>query len=108
MDKRVTKSDGGSTKISGNFDEKLNDYPQAVVEYQRLLEANPTLEEQAEYKLRLGRAYFYMANFDQAISETQEYISEDMPQTKRFEFLMLQGLIASLPRKNRRGHRAIQ
>jgi tetratricopeptide (TPR) repeat protein len=76
-------------KLAEIYYEKLNDYPQAVVEYQRLLQANPSRDEAAEYQLKLGRAYFYQANFDQAISEAQEFLANNEKSDKKFDFLML-------------------
>jgi tetratricopeptide (TPR) repeat protein len=76
-------------KLAELYYEKLSDYTQAVVEYQRLIQANPSREEAAEYKLKLGRSYFYLANFDQAISEAQEFLANNTGVRKKFEFLML-------------------
>jgi tetratricopeptide (TPR) repeat protein len=78
-------------KLAEIYYEKLNDYNQSVVEYQRLLQANPSRAEAADFQLRLGRSYFYLANFDQAIAETQEYLSHNSNPNKEFEFLMLKG-----------------
>jgi tetratricopeptide (TPR) repeat protein len=76
-------------KLAEIFYEKLNDYNQSVVEYQRLLQANPSKEEAADFQLRLAKSYFYLANFDQAIAETQEYLGHGPAPAKEFEFLML-------------------
>jgi tetratricopeptide (TPR) repeat protein len=64
-------------RLAEIYYEKLSNYPQAIVEYQRLLQANPAKEEAPEYQLRIARSYFYMANFDQAISEANEFISKN-------------------------------
>ena len=76
-------------KLAEVYYDKLNDYAQAIVEYQRLLQANPDLNEATEYKLRLARAYFYMANFDQAISEAQEFVATVPNSDKKFDMLMI-------------------
>jgi tetratricopeptide (TPR) repeat protein len=78
-------------KLAEIYYEKLNDYAQAVVEYQRLLEANPSGDDASDYKLRLGRSYYFMGNFDQAIAEASEFLASRSGDAKTFDILMLKG-----------------
>ncbi|MDZ4677288.1 MAG: tetratricopeptide repeat protein [Oligoflexia bacterium] len=76
-------------KLAEVFYEKINNYTQAIIEYQRLLQAAPSKEEAADYRLRLGRSYYYLANFDQAISEVNEFLNNNPQDPKVFEMMML-------------------
>jgi tetratricopeptide (TPR) repeat protein len=77
-------------RLAEIYYEKLNNYAQAVVEYERLRESELTPEEAAEYSLKLGRSYFYLANFDQAISEAKEFITKYPQSPAKFQMMLLE------------------
>ncbi len=74
-------------KLAEVYYEKINNYQQAVVEYQRLLHASGDYQEQSEIKLRLARCYYYMANFEQAIAEVDDYVK--LNPNDKFDYDML-------------------
>lgn len=86
---RISEIRWAQKKLAEIFYDKLNNYNQAIVEYQRLLQANPQKDELAEYRVNLGKAYFYIGNFDQAISEADDFISKNPNDPKTFDMLML-------------------
>jgi tetratricopeptide (TPR) repeat protein len=77
-------------KLAEIYYEKLTDYAQAVVEYERLRQADLSTDEMAEYSLKLGRSYFYLANFEQAISEATEFISKNPNSKAKFQIMLLE------------------
>ncbi len=86
-----TEAQWAQQKIAEVYYEKLADYPQAIIEYERLLSANPSKDEANDYKLRVARCYFYDANFDQSVSEADQFVA-NQPQDKRvYDMLMIKG-----------------
>lgn len=72
------------------FEERLEDYLQAIVEYQRLLNLSHSPEEASEAQLGVARCYFKLGDFSQACLEYEKHI-ETYPEGP-FHDKALQGL----------------
>lgn len=76
-------------KIAEIYYEKFSDYAQAIVEYNRLLSMNPPRADEIEYKVKIAKAYYYSANFDQTLMEVAEFEKKLADSEKYFEMLAL-------------------
>ncbi|MCC6277297.1 MAG: tetratricopeptide repeat protein [Oligoflexia bacterium] len=76
-------------RLAEIYYEKLNNYPQAILEFQRLLQSGESNEEADEYRLKLARSYYFMGNFEQAILEVNEFTRLHSNSSKLFEMLMV-------------------
>lgn len=73
--------------------ENLNDYQSASLEFSKLLSLNLPFAERARYQLALARSYFYLGEFEQSESETDDLLKERLPDDVRFSVLGLKGNI---------------
>ncbi len=71
-----------------NF-EHLQNYEQAIVEYNRLLDLPHEKKEGAVYRLFIAKSYFYMNNFVQALVEVDSLVVTDSVSPEQFEILEL-------------------
>lgn len=54
----------------------LQDYKQAILEYNRLLELPHSKEQELAYKMNVARSYFYLNNFFQALVEAENILTQ--------------------------------
>ncbi len=81
-------------QIAQIYFENLNDYQNAIVEYNRLLEMPHSAQEEVGYRFRIAKSYFYKNNFFQAESEVDEVLKKpNMKSDTMFDLLMLKGNI---------------
>lgn len=80
---------GAQKKLAEIYYEKLTDYQQAIVEYQRLLQTDLGQKEKLKAKIRVARSYFYEANFNQAISEVEKFLREHQDPTGIYEMALV-------------------
>lgn len=74
------------------FDHLAN-YPEAIVEINRLLSMPIDLELRKELKMKAARSYFYQNNLPQAENEADEFIRAPYPEDSKFEMKILKGNI---------------
>ena len=74
------------------FDHLAN-YPESVVEINRLLSMPIELELRKELKMKAARSYFYQNNLPQAENEADEFIRAPHPEDSKFEMKILKGNI---------------
>lgn len=67
-----------------NF-ENLQNYPQAVTEFNRLLELPHQKAEGLRYRMAVARSYFYMNNFFQALVEAEGILARDYEPKDHFD-----------------------
>lgn len=75
-----------------NFD-SLQNYQQSVVEFYKLLQMAEKESEIGTYKVSIARAYYYLNNFEQALSEINEAFRLKIPDETRFDLMILNGNI---------------
>lgn len=75
-----------------NF-ENLQNFPQAIVEYNRLLELPHSKAEDLAFRLAIARSYFYMNNFFQALVETDTILKNDHDESALFDTMELKANI---------------
>ncbi len=80
-------------KLGEVFLENLQDYPQAIIEYSKLVEQNLPDQEVGQYRLGLARAHYFQNNLFQAESELAEILKLKVEPPLRFNTLMLKGNI---------------
>jgi tetratricopeptide (TPR) repeat protein len=68
--------------------QKLQNYDQAVIEFNRLLPLLP-VGERASFKLDLAKATMNLNNLDQALMEINELLAQKVPVKLRFQSLLL-------------------
>ncbi len=71
-----------------NF-EHLQNYEQAIVEYNRLLDLPHEKKEAAVYRLFIAKSYFYMNNFVQALVELESLLERESVSPEQFDVLEL-------------------
>jgi tetratricopeptide (TPR) repeat protein len=72
----------------------MTDYQRAVIEINKLIVMLSDPKEQAEFKMKLARAYYYQNNFTQAKNETDEFLRTNPPADQKFDMTFLKGNIA--------------
>lgn len=72
---------------------ELLDYKQAIVEYSRLLDLPHGLGEDCSIRLSIARSYFYLANFFQALEETETILSKKYDSELMFDATLLKANI---------------
>lgn len=85
--------------LAETYYEKLTNYPQAIMEYQRLLEGGHTGPEYSGYRLKLAPSYYYMGNFDQAILEANDFLAKQPGDPLAFDMYMLKANSLSAQKK---------
>lgn len=79
--------------------EKLNDYPQAVIEINRAISFTKTASERGGLRLMLARAYSFLRDFAQARSEIDQLILEESDPELRFRAKLLKANILQNEKK---------
>lgn len=80
-------------QIAALYFNNLQDYPKAISEYSKLLEWSDSVEKNQNYRLSLARAYFYLNNMAQSLSDLERLLKENIPDEVRFSSLLLKGNI---------------
>ena len=80
-------------KLGEIYLENLQDYPQAIVEYSKLVEQNLSDQEVGQDRLGLARAHYFQNNLFQAESELAEILKLKVEPPLRFNASMLKGNI---------------
>lgn len=75
-----------------NF-EHLQNYPQAIIEYHRLLELSHEKKEELLYRVAIAKSYFYLNNFFQALVEANAILARDYAPGEIFDVLELKANI---------------
>ncbi len=70
------------------FDHQMN-YPQAVIEINKLITMLDDPKEKIEFKIKLARAYYYQNNFLQAENEIDEFLQKEQVGELKFDLLLL-------------------
>jgi len=78
-------------KIADIYYEKLGDYAQAILEFQRVLQSKLGPMEEQAIEMKIAKSYFYMANFEQAIFEATHFMQKHPKSSFIFEANMLIG-----------------
>ncbi len=71
--------------------ENLNNYEQAIIEYNRLLKLPHSEAEAYDYRLAVARSYFRLNNFIQALVEVEEILGYELNDDQVFEATLLKG-----------------
>jgi tetratricopeptide (TPR) repeat protein len=80
-------------EIAYLFFDSLQNYPQAIIEFYKLLQMSDKDFEIATYKLAVARANYYLNQFNQALSEIGEIVRLKITDEIQFDTLLLQGNI---------------
>ncbi len=80
-------------KMGEVYLENLQDYPQAIIEYSKLVEQNLSDQEVGLYRLGLARAHYYQNNLFQADSEIAQILKLKIEAPLKFNAMMLKGNI---------------
>lgn len=67
----------------------LTNYPQAIIEINKIITMLENPNEKTEYKIKLARAYYYQNNFLQAENEIDEFLKKEPPGELKFDLLLL-------------------
>lgn len=78
-------------KIASIYFDKLNDYPRAIEEYNKLLLLRNSNEEIAEYRFYLAKAHFNLNHFFEAETELQDALKVVDNPERKFDLLMFKG-----------------
>lgn len=65
--------------------ENLHDYERSVVEYERILKIADTPDERFRFRLNLAKSHFQLNNLDQAATELDALLSQDLQSEQKFE-----------------------
>lgn len=79
--------------------DKLADYKQAVVEYNRLLEFPQPKIDVFTIRIALARANFYLGNFSQSFSEANQAFKESQNDEEKFQAEFIKGNILMAEKK---------
>jgi tetratricopeptide (TPR) repeat protein len=79
------------SKIATIYFDKLNDYPRAIEEFNKLLLLRNSNEEVAEYRFHLAKAHFNMNHFFEAETELQDALKVVENPDRKFDLLMFKG-----------------
>ncbi|MBL7544597.1 MAG: hypothetical protein JNL11_12340 [Bdellovibrionaceae bacterium] len=80
-------------EIAYLFFDSLQNYPQAIIEFYKLLQMSDKDFEIATYKLAIARANYYLNQFNQALSEIGEIVRLKITDDVLFDTVLLQGNI---------------
>lgn len=80
-------------EIAYLFFDSLQNYPQAIIEFYKLLQMSDKDYEIATYKLAVARANYYLNQFPQSLSEIGEIVRLKITNEVLFDALLLQGNI---------------
>lgn len=80
-------------EIAYLYFDSLQNYPQAIIEFYKLLQMSDKDYEIATYKLAIARANYYLNQFNQALSEIGEIIRLKITDELQFDTQLLQGNI---------------
>ncbi len=80
-------------RLAELYFQKLVDYENAIIEYNKLLDLTESQEERLEYHFQLAKAYFYLNQFFQARVEVEEIEKAGVKGDRLFEALLLKGNI---------------
>ncbi len=80
---------------------KLEQFEQAIAQYQKLLQLYPDDAGRAEYWFRIGKSYYFLTRFEQAIS-TYEALRKNFPQSEWAERALFEMGISSQTLGNQR------
>lgn len=92
-------------RIAEIYFENLNEYKKSIEEFNKLLALKNTKDEAISYKLKIGKANFYLNNFFQAESEVDSAIK--LADEKEAQFELLQ-FLASIYYNTKRIDEAIK
>lgn len=71
----------------------LNDYKNAILEFNRLLGLTHSQHEEATYRLAIAKSYYYLNNFNQAEEEIDTLLRGNTEKADRFPLLQLKANI---------------
>lgn len=80
-------------QIASIYFDSMQDYQNAVNEFGKLLEMPHNPLEENQYRMSLARAYFYLGNYFQALSEIEMVLNKDTDENTRFSAYALRGNI---------------
>ncbi len=80
-------------RIATIFFQNLNNYEQAIVEYNKLLKLPHSPTEAYQYRLNVARSYFQLSNFFQALVEVEELLEFNLNDDQLFEVSLMKGNI---------------
>ncbi len=80
-------------EIAYLYFDSLQNYPQSIIEFYKLLQMSDKDYEIATYKLAISRANYYLNQFNQALSEIGEIIRLKISDELQFDTQLLQGNI---------------
>lgn len=87
----ATERQSAEKQLAAVYFENLQNYAQAVIEFNRLLAMNPPFLERVHDQMMMARANFYLGEFQQAESEVDDLLKERLQPQPKFEALMLKG-----------------
>lgn len=71
--------------IANIYFEKLNNYPKAIAEYNKLLILRGSKEEQVDYHFKIARSQFYLNEFQEALHEIESALKITENREEEFE-----------------------
>ena len=80
-------------QVAAIYFDNLQNYNQAIEEFSKLIQMPHNDAEEAQYRLSTARAYFYMGNYFQSLSEIDQLLSHKSDENIRFGALVLKGNI---------------
>ena len=80
-------------QVASIYFDNLQDYNSAVVEFSKLIEMPHNDLEDAQYRLSLARAYYYMGNYAQSLSEIEALLTKKSDENISFGGQLLKGNI---------------
>jgi tetratricopeptide (TPR) repeat protein len=80
-------------QVADIYFDNLQNYKEAIEEFSKLIQMPHNDAEEAEYRLSTARAYYYMGNYFQALSEIEAILSKKSDENIRFGSLVLKGNI---------------
>ncbi len=81
------------SKIAEIYFQSLNDYENAIVEYNRLLDLPHSLQQEFTFRLAIAKSYFYLNNSFQAQAELNQLEKKFTHRDQVFEILFLRANI---------------
>jgi tetratricopeptide (TPR) repeat protein len=76
-------------QIAQIYFDNLNNYEKAIIEYSKLLELPHSESDESIYKIAIARSYYYLGNFAQAESETDEHLRKKLSNEQEYDLLLL-------------------
>lgn len=86
-------------QVAAVYFEHLADYPNAIIEINKILPLIRENSEKLKYKMDLARAYYYQNNFFQAEMEVDEFLIHSKNEEQNFQMKLLKANIV-LARKD--------